>query len=721
MIAVWNHTLRSKQNITLAFVLSFEKSENFLLKLSAANVFQVFVDGELKGFGPNRTSLDYARVSEYKLSGKRLVIKVHSHFINSYAYMKQSPFFAAIVECKDKIYSSLDFQFFHLNDRVQKVSRYSYQRGFSEVYKHDFDPHQFLISDAPYPQVNVTIVNVPKLLMSSTPYPLLNKHTAEIVQKEIVEIQDKYTQWRPPFVTLVGEKLEGFLLSELESNPLDEVARFVPNKAGQVEATIYKFPRLITGFFVLEVETEGDDVFLLFDELIEKQSERLDVDYKRNMTHNLVKWTLNKGKHHLLTIEPYSAKYVKIIAKRITVISLSIIDFENGEVNKASFNTSDSELNLIFKAAQNTFAQNGVDILMDCPSRERAGWLSDSYFSSVAELYLTGHNKVETAFLENYTLRGPSLLPKGMIPMVYPADDYDQVFIPNWALWYGLEISKYAKIYGKNRLIEQSIPILKDLLAYFAHFENEFSLLENLDSWVFVEWSEANNHERTKGVNIPTNALYFAFLKEVGSLLNEEKNISKADKVKEAITKLAYKEGLFVDNLIRDDKGELKPTTYYSEVCQYYLFWTKTINKEDFNHLYSRVMNDWGPRRIKNESNISAPNMMYGIYMRLDLLMADGKREQLLEECKYFFLPMAEKTLTLWENNNASASCNHGFASYAVRWLVYGLTGYDYVNSSINNYSSLGITGEIILPLPNDKNISFLLDNSKVEAIIYEQ
>ena len=38
----------------------------------------------------------------------------------------------------------------------------------------------------------------------------------------------------------------------------------------------------------------------------------------------------------------------------------------------------DPEIELIYKAAIKTFRHNAVDLFMDCPSRERAGWLFDS-------------------------------------------------------------------------------------------------------------------------------------------------------------------------------------------------------------------------------------------------------------------------------------------------------------------------------------------------------
>ena len=37
---------------------------------------------------------------------------------------------------------------------------------------------------------------------------------------------------------------------------------------------------------------------------------------------------------------------------------------------------------------------------------------------------------------------------------------------------------------------------------------------------------------------------------------------------------------------------------------------------------------------------------------------------------------MADRTMTLWENDSPCASCNHGFASYAANRIVAAVTGY---------------------------------------------
>ena len=76
------------------------------------------------------------------------------------------------------------------------------------------------------------------------------------------------------------------------------------------------------------------------------------------------------------------------------------------------------ELRAIVEAAKATFAHNAVDLYSDCPSRERAGWLCDSFFTARAEYFLTGESRIEEAFLENFRLYTPdgSIPDSGVFP-----------------------------------------------------------------------------------------------------------------------------------------------------------------------------------------------------------------------------------------------------------------------------------------------------------------
>ena len=373
------------------------------------------------------------------------------------------------------------------------------------------------------------------------------------------------------------------------------------------------------------------------------------------------------------------------------------------------FTCSDKRVEKIVEAARATLAQNAVDLLTDCPSRERAGWLSDSYFSSVAERIFTGENQVEKAFLDNYAKAKMEGLPEGMIPMCYPSDYLGKTYIPNWALWYIMEIDKYAKIYGVDDAVLNAKDTVLGILQFFTRYENEIGLLENLESWVFIEWSAANDADHIRGVNIPSNIEYAACLKVAGTLYNIPAFLEKADDINKKIKMLAFDGKFFVDNLIRNEEGKLVQSGLLTEVCQYYAFWFGCADKNEYADLYAELMNNLGTNRKEDYlPNVGKPNVMYGLYMRVDLLMRDGERGKVFDECIRLFQPMAERTGTLWEHNAICASCNHGFAAYATKWLIYALTGYDAINGGAAAEKGIGVDCEIALPLDGDDKYRYL-------------
>ena len=68
-------------------------------------------------------------------------------------------------------------------------------------------------------------------------------------------------------------------------------------------------------------------------------------------------------------------------------------------------------------------------------------------------------------------------------------------------------------------------------------------------------------------------------------------------------------------------------------------------------------------------------NAFIGNYLRIELLYRNGMYGEVIKNIIDYFLPMAEETGTLWENEKPTGSCNHGFASYVIRWLagIYGV------------------------------------------------
>ena len=690
--AVWAEGQKNQMNRAFAFVLDLGKKQMGEICLSAASCYKVIADGKLMGFGPNRTAHGYARAAVYPFNAQYITVEVQSHFVPNFCWVKREPFFACVLKTESgKEYLAEDFNCFALSDRVQKVRRYSFQRGFCETYINEKDRTAlyFCKPQNAFPRVKTEKAELPHLLPSETLNPALSEIFAEKV------IDSGYCKTLPEIAvyvdrteTLIGTVIEGFKRGEWQDFSTDEISRITylsGAKSGDYAYETLDFSRIVTGIVEVEIIAgNAGEVFFAFDEILSDEKLKTIKPF-RGDTANVFKWTVKKaGVYNLSAFEPYAFRYANVITSAGVKANVKVRAYENPEAGKMLFECDDKKIEQIMEAARHTFAHNAVDLLTDCPSRERAGWLSDSFFSSVAERVFTGDNKVERAFLQNYILADKSGHPKGMIPRCYPADYYEEDgFIPNWSLWYILEIYKYFTQYGYDETVEKSRANVEGILNYFVDFENEFGVLEDLKGWIFVEWSEANNSDHINGINVPSNACYYASLLAAAKVYGIKGLKEKAEKVKDYLLKNAYVDGFFVDNLIRNEKGDIIPTENYTETCQYYMFFFKCADKHTHKELFDKMLNEYG----KSDSSVSGgnpvkkqltpSNMIYGVYMRLELLMREQKRVELLNECVRYFYDMTQKTGTLWENNTASASCDHGFASYVSRFIIYALFGFD--------------------------------------------
>ena len=690
--AVWAEGQKNQMNRAFAFVLDLGKKQMGEICLSAASCYKVIADGKLMGFGPNRTAHGYARAAVYPFNAQYITVEVQSHFVPNFCWVKREPFFACVLKTESgKEYFAEDFNCFALSDRVQKVRRYSFQRGFCETYINEKDRTAlyFCKPQNAFPRVKTEKAELPHLLPSETLNPALSEIFAEkVIDSGYCKTSPEIAVYVDRTETLIGTVLEGFKRGEWQDCSTDEISRITylsGAKSGDYAYETLDFSRIVTGIVEVEIIAgNAGEVFFAFDEILSDEKLKTIKPF-RGDTANVFKWTVKKaGVYNLSAFEPYAFRYANVITSAGVKANVKVRAYENPEAGKMLFECDDKKIERIMEAARHTFAHNAVDLLTDCPSRERAGWLSDSFFSSVAERVFTGDNKVERAFLQNYILADKSGHPKGMIPRCYPADYYEEDgFIPNWSLWYILEIYKYFTQYGYDETVEKSRANVEGILNYFVDFENEFGVLEDLKGWIFVEWSAANNSDHVNGINVPSNACYYASLLAAAKVYGIKGLKEKAEKVKDYLLKNAYVDGFFVDNLIRNEKGDIIPTENYTETCQYYMFFFKCADKHTHKELFDKMLNEYG----KSDSSASGgnpvkkqlipSNMIYGVYMRLELLMREQKRVELLNECVRYFYDMTQKTGTLWENNTASASCDHGFASYVSRFIIYALFGFD--------------------------------------------
>lgn len=709
-------------NSSLFFRIRLDEKDS-VLRIAGHNFYRLYLDGQFFAYGPSRGAHDIYRVDEYPLpSGARtLVIELSaSHCCSFYALDRPGFLCFETLDSRGEALqaSSLQTEIFLNATRFQKVTRFSFQRAFSESLTLDASFPLFLKGEAtPYPRLTpiaVAIEHWEKRIVDYLSYP---ESAFAFLERGTCGFDPSLPIYRDRYQTTEFLKIYPEEEWERDTNRIASTLSFSKEEKKE-EPTMRKgefrtfgLDAVRTGFFRLEVEVRKEaTLYLLFDEMDvrdPKNPDLIGISFYRNTTHNCVTYELRPGKYDLVTFEPYAVKYLRLalLDGELALNRVALIRYENPAVERFRFRFDDPKISSVFEAARNTFAQNAVDLLTDCPSRERAGWLCDSFFSGQAEPFLTGNNKNEEAFLDNYASCSKEYLPEGMIPPCYPADFPSKEFIPNWALWYILELSSFALRHPGHPVLEKSLPNVRGILDYFRALENEFGLLEDLQGWIFVEWSKANDPDHVCGVNAPSNMVYAEALIQASALLGEPALKEKGEAIKDFIRRFFFRGDFFVDNAIRDDKGALTLTDHTTETCQYYAFYFNVASKETHGELFETMRRHFGQYRDDKTvfPNVAKSNVLMGILMRLCVLNRYGYFAEVFAESVDYFANMAALTGTLWENDSPCASLNHCFASYIVPLLLeanFGVLYVDQVRKEIHvRRHALHGKGTVSIPL----------------------
>ena len=709
-LPIWPAGRETEKNLFVGFRAVFDCTEQQdpILRVAASSLYRVYLNGRFIGHGPARGPHSYYRVDEWNLGNSLrekniLAIEVAGYNVNSFYLLDEPAFLQAEIASDGKILASTagegaNFGATILKHRLQKVQRYSFQRPFIEYYRMNEGDDQWCYEPLTE-SAKVTCSTLPhrNLLIRRVAYPHFPKRQPTLVVSQGTLQRDVPAArlWKDRSLVNIGPKLKGYPESDLQVVPSIELQKiksasrekidkpYRPDKAIELSENAFSIVDLgtnLTGFIGASIRcSKPTKLYITFDEILSND----DVDFKRLGCVNSVCYELDPGTYQLESFEPYTMRYLKLNVLQGTckIEGLYLREYANSETEGARFSCSDPRLNRIFEAARQTFKQNATDIFMDCPSRERAGWLCDSFFTSRVAFDLCGNTTIEKNFFENYLLPASfAYLPEGMLPMCYPADHYDGVFIPNWALWFVVQLEEYQARSGDRELVAALRPRLQDLYKYFQKFTNEDGLLEKLESWVFVEWSKANSF--VQDVSYPTNMLYAAALAAGGRMYNEPDLIDQAEHIRKIIRRQSFDGEFFVDNAVRKD-GRLQVTQNRTEVCQYFAFFFDIATPQTHGELWDTLLHKFGPERQQTKAfpEIHPANAFVGNYLRSELLSRYGHQAQIKKEIVDFFLYMAEQTGTLWENVGASASCNHGFASHVAHSLYRDVLGVHTVDS----------------------------------------
>ena len=685
-IPVFAEGKSKEKNYQLVLRAEVESLKNTTIYIAAFSFYRLTVNGNFVAFGPARTAGGYARVDSidlgaYDICGKpsEILIEVAGYYCMSLSTVKQPSFVVAELRRGDEVILATgregDFVGYRNCRRVQNVERYSKQRHFGEIW-------DFTASEPFSYEYRVCLTESeykPVYLDRRVPKPTFDVvETKSFVSGGHYRYDELYPCQENRYSgNEMNEEMGQFYEPDLVSRPYRWIQKqhltqtmgrgSLPIQIGAGEYVMIDLEKIEVGFLGLSMSAdEESDVVLGYSELCSPNK----FAFTNINCQNVIEYYLPEGKKvDVESFEPYSCRIAIVMVRKgsIRLNSFSVRKYEFDRSRLIPRDIRDPELRSIYKAAERTFVHNAVDLYTDCPSRERAGWLCDSFFTGRAEYFLTGRSVVEGAYLENFRLYkngafGYDLI-DGALPMTYPADVFaHRQFIPQWNMWYVLEVKEYLIDRASGEDPESFKDSVYGILSYLSACENSDGLLQDLPSWNFVEWSSANDW--TANVNYPTNFLYAEVLRSIAAIYGDDSLLEKAHRVAKKTEEFAFDGEVFVDNAVLDENGVLHNTRNVSEAGQYYALLFGEIDLNDKKYaVLKRYVDDGFTSFDPADREFVHVNAFIGLYLRICALMKLGKKEILKQDLKDFFGGMVASTGTLWEYKQFKGSFDHGFAS----------------------------------------------------------
>ena len=673
-----------EMNYQAGFVCKFsaESGKSYTLRLAGSTLYRVSLNGSFVHYGPARPPHGYLRVDELKLACKPgdnlLSIEIAGYNCPSF-YTLDIPSFVQAEICADGecvAYTGRDFKGISLTSlRERIVPRYSYQRAFTEVWyldspAADWTSGDFIGEELEEPELGREYLErgfaLPEYKLTA---PAVFSRAGRYTLNENSG-QRSLTRYFIP-----SDEVKCFEYSDCPNDILSATdAKFSadPNIDGKSlragEFAEYSFGHIGTGFIRTKIKvSEPSVVYVVFAE-----KRRGDDIFYADMPEvlNIIKYRLPAGAYQLESFECYSFMYAGILVEsgKIEDCQFTLREYCY-PVKPLAVKTGDDTLDRVMLAAYESFRQNTIDCYMDCPGRERGGWLCDSFFTGKASLLFTGSTECERSFLDNFRLAHFPGLPSGLLPECYPGDNLWKGSIPQWTMWYVMELGEFGERGGDTAPFNE---LLEKILAFFAGYENSDGLLERLPYWNFVEWTKAN--QWVQDVNYPTNMLYCGVLRVSARLLSKPGLAEKADRIAAKIVAQSYDGEYFRDHAVRKADGSLEICPDRSAICQHEAIMFDIIDPDapEYAKLIHSVTNamGFGQDASSLPAELEPLDLFIGYAVRVVVLLKLGLWQQNLDEIKALYGSMAEKTGTLWEHRAGSASLNHGFGSFTADAIV---------------------------------------------------
>ncbi|MGC3993618.1 MAG: alpha-L-rhamnosidase N-terminal domain-containing protein [Propionicimonas sp.] len=171
----------------------------------------------------------------------------------------------------------------------------------------------------------------------------------------------------------------------------------------------------------------------------------------------------------------------------VVIREVAVAEYHYPFTGEAAFESSDPELNALYRAGIRTVELNSFDSFTDCPTREQRAWVGDGVVHQLVHLVANA----DWRLARNYVRLGASPRPDGMLPMSVVGEmEYGGAFtIPDWALHWIHGVWNLYRYTGDRDEVLELLPVAERVLRWYLPFVDEHGTLSDVPEWNLIDWS----------------------------------------------------------------------------------------------------------------------------------------------------------------------------------------------------------------------------------------
>ncbi|MBP3961863.1 trehalase family glycosidase [Paenibacillus lignilyticus] len=478
---------------------------NVIVKVSACQEYQLFVNGQLAGRGPSPCSpewqyYDEINISSFLQEGENVLSAVVYHFGDKdiVTNQMQGPggFWLQLESAEGEMLLGSDASWScrispRWETRNHRISRWG---GFNEIYVVDredgWQEKEYVEEDWLQAGIVARIGDAENPWTHLIPAEIAPLHREQVHPAAIIRTEANYG-------SVIGAS-ELLARSPAAGMSVDCSAPY------SLPGVVFDYGREVVGRPVIIIEApEGGVMRLAYGESLELQY----VDT----------FVLRRGNNAVSTFGRRACRFLQLsflaAPKPLTVKELVFEHQHYDFKQQGTFVTNEERLNRIWDVSCYTTLMNSQDHLEDCPWREKALWVADAVVMGKVIYHVYG----DTALLRKSLLQGARIQNEdGSIPGTGPERNAQMLtdFCGHWLLG----VRDYWRYSGDCATIEQLWPNLLKLTDWFGAQKDETGLFAQADRpgwWCFIDWT-VHIDKRDKVTCI--NALYVAVLEAMSEM-----------------------------------------------------------------------------------------------------------------------------------------------------------------------------------------------------------